>query len=288
VKFSIVLSTWKRPLALLGHTLFCLTHQSLPPLEIIVVDLNDDDTSIPIRDVCNWYHARRVSAPLGRFHLSRAQNVGIKRTSEEADFVLCTGLEMMFSQNYLSTLATLMAPDRLALGVCGCLEEHVEVPDDPFSEWDRLVASVEHTSKNQMSPGTLQCASRDWWFKVHGYDESLLFAFTDSDIIRRSWLDGLKPICFGWDKVQVIHQWHPPSELIYKDGSRLLSVIQRDMTIIRNPDGWGELDESLLWKMKGGVRGRFTNVIDVEKNVSRSGVAMSISASVLLLKLDCT
>ena len=249
MKLSVVFNIWKRPLHLLGNTLFCLTRQSLPPMEIIVVDLNDDEQSRNVRQVCKWYGVRHIRCPMTTFHLSYAQNIGIRHSNKDADYVLCTGLEMMFSKNYFENLATLMAPDRLGLGVCGLLEEHVQVPDDPFADWDLLVAQVEHTSKNQMSPGTLQCASRNWWFKIRGYDEALNFAFTDSDLIRRSWLDGLNPLCFGWDKVQVIHQWHPRSELFYQDKSRLLDVIQRDSTVVRNPDSWGEIDTRTLWKM---------------------------------------
>ena len=248
MKLSVVFPIWKRPLHPLRHTLVCLVNQSLPPMEVIVVNLEPEwEDAQKIKQVCDFYGARHIYRPLGAFHLSRAQNIGIKNSSEDADYVLCTGLEMMFSKNYFETLATLMAPDRLALGVCGVLEEHVQVPDDPFADWDSLVAQVEHTSKNQVSPGTLQCASRDWWFKVHGYDEALMFAFTDSDLIRRSWLDKLQPICFRWEQVQVIHQWHPPSDLFYKDGSRLLDVIQRDDTIVRNHDEWGEIGELKPW-----------------------------------------
>lgn len=241
--YSIVFNIWRRSTDLLARSLYCWQNQTYPPFEIIVVDLNDD--GVEVKKVGKvLYHfplARHVTRPLSRYNFSRGQNIGIKATSPDADYVLCTGLELMFSANYLAELETIMSPTRLALGITGLLPEKVDIPAEPFSEWDRLVNSTEHTSKNQMSPGTLQCASRDWWFKIRGYDESIPYTFSDSDIIRRAWLDEprLQPLCFGWDRAQVIHQWHlrPSFDNL---PTRTLESIQRDMTVVRNPNGWGQ------------------------------------------------
>ena len=227
---SVVIPTWRRGVELLSRTVESLHNQSNPPDEILIVDMNTKpDEALGELDITTYIHK-----PSDQFSLSRGFNIGIKHTREN-DYILCTGAEMMFSPNYFAELEAIMDDKTMAIGPCGFLPKNTDYSGD----WDSLVKQVIVGSASKVSPGTFQCVHRDWWFKVHGYDETLPFAYVDSDIVQRGAMGGLARKSLSWQEVQVLHQWHEPSELVSKLGGAL-SYVTKNKTVIRNPNGWGQ------------------------------------------------
>lgn len=228
---SVVIPTWKRGIEMLARTVNSLVSQTSPPDEILIVDMNkrrdDEIGKLPITTY--------VHAPSATFSLSRGFNIGIKRTRENG-YILCTGAEMMFSPNYFEELKSIIDSRIMVIGTCGFLPEDV----DYNADWDELVERIIEGSASKVSPGTFQCASRDWWLRVRGYDESLKFAYVDSDIVQRGFMDGLERKAILWSVAQVLHQWHEPSELVSKLGGRL-DYVMKNKSVMRNPNGWGEI-----------------------------------------------
>lgn len=241
-QLSVVIPIWNRYADLLDRTLYTLANQSMPPHEIIVSDTSSDENySKNIIDVISkyaqvWYFHN----PLKEFSLSRSFNIGIKQTHLESKYILCTGAEMLFSENYLEELLKVMDDGKFAWGACGFLKEDTKYPDYLFEDWPKLLAQIVPNTMAKVSPGTLQCAVRSWWFRVHGYDESLPFAYVDSDIVQRSTLSALERVTVSAEIAQVLHQWHEKSELVRKLGGTLRYVMD-NKEIVRNPNGWGEV-----------------------------------------------
>jgi len=238
MNFTIVTCIWKRDPALLSRSLSTWVNQSHPPYEIIVSDTNPDEIA-EIKEICDRYAiVTRVHTPMDAFSVSRSINIGIRRTSEESTYVACTGSEMLFSEHYLRELSNRMTPDSFTQMACGWFLRDIVVPLDPHQDWDRLVASIVPGSNTRISGGTFLCATRDWWLKIRGYDEGILFLWPDSDLVRRAILSGLKPKGIPWGAAQAIHQWHEPFGIVAP--GRSIDELQADPTITRNLNGWGQ------------------------------------------------
>jgi len=239
-QLSVVIPTWNRRVNLLKRTLYTLVNQSMPPTEIIVSDTSSDEKCIKDAKSLERDCIRVIHNPLPTFSLSRSFNIGIKHTSEESEYILCTGAEMLFGNDFLQKLFVSMDETKFAVGCCGFLPKDTKYPDSLTIGWHKLLAQVIPNTSNKMSPGTFQCASRAWWFKVRGYDEKLPFAFVDSDILQRGKMSGLKRIEVGYNVAQVLHQWHETSDLVGKLGGDL-KYVKAQASAVRNPSGWGEI-----------------------------------------------
>jgi len=238
-QLSVVIPIWNRYADLLDRTLYTLANQSLTPYEIIVSDTSSSEnyTKSILSVISKYDIVRHIHNPLPAFSLSRSFNIGIKHA--EAEYVLCTGAEMLFSKNYLEELLKIMDSGRFAWGACGFLKADTKYPSDLFGDWSKLIAQIVPGTMAKMSPGTFQCAPRSWWFEIHGYDEQLPFAYVDSDIVRRGTLSTLKRATISAKIAQVLHQWHKKSDLVGKLGGTLKDVMDNNK-VVKNPDGWGE------------------------------------------------
>ena len=82
-----------------------------------------------------------------------------------------------------------------------------------------------------------------------GYDEFYtLWGREDDDLVKRFELLGLK-MGYITDKTSYLHQWHKKfmglgrsKKHIKKQVKKNDSYFNMNNSIIRNPDGWGELD----------------------------------------------
>lgn len=228
---SVVTLTWKREPIRLRRLVASLLRQTRIPNEIIIVDGSPGDPYLGIIAK----RTRILAAPIEQFSLSKLFNYGIKRAS--GDYIMTCGAEMLFSPTFLEHMMPMIDETHMGVGGCGFLTEDTDydVPD-----WLSLWAQVIPGTAAKMSPGAFQIISRDWWHKVRGYDETLPFAFVDSDILQRSRADGMIRVQLRPTQVQVMHQWHPTSELVAKLGGDY-KYVKQNTSIVRNLDGWGEL-----------------------------------------------
>ncbi len=239
-ELSIVIPIWNRYADLLDRTLYTLVNQLLPPHEIIISDTSSSESyTKSIKAVTSKYDlAQHIHNPLPAFSLSHSLNIGLKHT--ESEYILCTGAEMLFSQNYLKELSKIATDNVFMWSACGFLQKNTKYPGDIFGDWKKLLAQIISGSMSKMSPGTFHGAPRSWWFKIRGYDEQFPFAYMDSDIIRRATIDSaIQRGAVRANVAQVLHQWHEKSDLVGKLGGTYAQV-KAQVGIIRNPDGWGE------------------------------------------------
>jgi len=87
------------------------------------------------------------------------------------------------------------------------------------------------------TPGAVQAAERQWWFKVHGYDERFVGGLCgeDRDIWHRARADGLSISVVRFDEAQALHQWHDYSPL----KGRTRHLVEDNPVVIKNTNGWG-------------------------------------------------
>jgi hypothetical protein len=181
---------------------------------------------------------RYIRAPLPSFSLSRSINIGIKNTSG-VRFVMATGFEMIFSRGVLRHIVENSTDGTICFAPCGFLREGHPITDRPWDTWADYLEYVSPSPPKPISWGTLLFAARDWWFKIHGYDEEHHpFNYADSDIAMRAKIDGLDLIAVPWDKEQVLHQWHVLSTQYHSVKSDFPNSA---WGIVRNRNGWGEM-----------------------------------------------
>jgi len=233
--------TWNRNGGRLRNILASLlVHQTVKPLEVVVVDTSSK-TGIAERNeetVGKFEDVVYIARPSKIFNKCHALNIGIKTTRSEAEFVMCTDVDEMFSRTFLETaLRLLKERDNIfLLSEVGFLKQDVSLRD-PFLDgnWKQLCESI---SGRGWASGTIQATKRDWWFKVHGYDERFSggLGHMDSDLGNRAHKDGLKTRCVRFVQAQALHQWHPKSRMKvttqkYYSGAN---------PVVANLNGWGK------------------------------------------------
>ncbi len=247
---SIVTLTWNKKPKRLRDLLWALTHQTVMPDEIVVVDGNTDvkKQTETIAAALPFMRYRGTSvkillAEMEKFNLSRGFNIGIKRSA--SDYVLTTGIDMVFGPNVIETVLSKMDNYAYCVAQCAFLIEGVKVPDDVYSAWKHLRERIKPKPPVKVSTGAMICASRGWWFNHQGYDEiNHAFAFADSDVSMRMGLSGLQERIVCWEEAELIHVWHESSQtMVGKIGGEWPNA---KWPLIRNPDGWGKCDPLII------------------------------------------
>jgi len=238
---SVVTLTWGREPERLRGLLWTLSHQTRPPLEVIVVDAN---TNARLKRrvaavVKPFPLARIVKAPRRDFSLSWGINVGIRASDERARYVITTGMDMLFGSNVIGLVTRMLCDRCMILSHCGFLTQGVDISGDIHARWAHLCTRIDPNPPTKISAGAMIAAPRAWWHKVRGYDEiHHAFAYADSDMWMRAKLDKLSVGFMVWRKGQVLHIWHPTSPLVAKVGG---SRPDANWGVVRNPRGWGVL-----------------------------------------------
>ena len=87
----------------------------------------------------------------------------------------------------------------------------------------------------------MQVARTDWWYKVHGYDETLAdgLGSMDSDLWFRARSAGMKILRMPFaNATAALHQWHPPSHM---KGALYDAMTRTGTPLVRNTEDWGTL-----------------------------------------------
>lgn len=116
----------------------------------------------------------------------------------------------------------------------------------------------------QPSLGAYMATSKEWWFKVRGFDERMKgWGSDDWDIWQRALRDGRiykkigPPTDIGipttpppFPQTELYHQWHPETWLMEIIGQEKFNMfrkrnqeIRSEKTIVRNDEGWGVFDD---------------------------------------------
>ena len=241
--------------------------------EVILIDLASDESfAAPMEELCKqWkvdYHYLAVDASpriIDLYLWNTAINFGIRKA--KSDLILKCGVDRLYERNTVQHL--LDAYNRLqkrnmdsmlAAGV-----RNLYRFPDPSELKDFRKLLHEATWRGGYA---YECASRCWFHKVRGYDESLRW-YEDLDISIRAKVDKL---AFIWisrgeltperdeQECRVIHlAKHPKSRKAYGDwdvieiarrGKRFIHKNRYNRNIIRNDETWGQITEEKIERAK--------------------------------------
>lgn len=242
--FSFVVMTWNRPASWLRNSIYTLSHQTIPPLEIIVVDASPDNASHEeTHKLCaNFPLVTVIDAYWPKFNISRGFNVGIKASAPKVGFVVTTCMEIYFPPNLVEELNEKAAAGRFNGVACGSLKEEVgwPTPEAVWEKWAWYLTQIDPPVAH-ITPGALVCAPRDWWLQVQGYDEAKRpYCYPDVDIIDRARRSGLQMYNVWGRDATVLHPYHGLSSLFYSVGGLPVNTVA-DADVVRNRSGWGQI-----------------------------------------------
>ena len=256
-KVAVVMVSYNRSGKKLENALLTLRNQTIPAsqVDITICDWGSDDKNVLLlREMCARYGVRLVLVPplTSAFSLTKASNVAIRHTPEDADFVLKTDVDMMFAPNFIEMLVRAGIKFFPSLVMCAAQEisrENSQLSEqkNPLTEYYEILS----LSTLRGGMGMCLCAPRPWYFGIHGFDERyILWGHDDDDILKRAKLDGLHQVGIA-DRTSLIHQWHVPAtanlELLTEDERRRRqealiankTLYLNSMSVIRNLEGWG-------------------------------------------------
>lgn len=253
IPLSVCIGVLSVDLNTLLPELWQLTHQTVDPLEIMLINASPDpEYSAALRTAAAEFapllrfidapqHGNPTDASFGyTYNSSRAANIGIKQSSPDAQFICFISAGLLFNETALEGLSEVMEPGALCEAQMTLLPANYELGDIAtlWERWNDLVEHLDaHSRTLSFAPGSLMCAERDWYFKIHGFDEeNYPMAYNDSDLHHRAQLDGVRFKVVPWGKMQMVHIIHPRRYQLpaYPDG--------HETTIIRNGEHWGEIE----------------------------------------------
>lgn len=243
---SIVIMTWNRPASMLENSLWTLSHQTTPPLEIVVAEVSPSEAiRQDTRALCARYPlVRLLEGSWHGFNVSRGFNVGIRNSSGQAGWVAAAGMELLFAENFLEAVARHMTPGVFIRPSCGSLWQDTDTsqgPEHVRAHWEEYCGRARPYPPH-LAYGAFVCAERDWWLRMRGYDEARRpYSYPDIDIRDRAIRSGLVDTGIGWDETQCLHPYHPPSPLFYSVSGYPVDAAGVDKEVIRNSDNWGTL-----------------------------------------------
>ena len=256
-KIAVVLASYNRSGMRLENALLTLRNQTLPSsqVDITICDWGSDAENVSrLREMCARHRVRLILVPptLQSFNKSKAVNIAIRHTPNDAEFVLQTDVDMIFQSNYIEMIIRAGIQFYPSLVLCSALEiqqgnAQVAEKMNPMKDYSAIRA----LSRLRGGVGMCICAPRQWFFHIQGYDERYtLWGHEDDDILKRAKLDGLHQVGIA-DRTSLIHQWHVPAtanlELLTEDERRRRqealiankTLYLNSMSVIRNLEGWG-------------------------------------------------
>lgn len=252
IPLTICIGILSAPLDTLRPELWQLTHQTVNPVEILVISASpSDEFRAALREMCAEFAplVRVIDAPQLNnptdptygytYNSSHSFNIGIKQSDPRSDFICLLGAGLLFSETSLEALGETMEHGALCEAQMALLPADYEIGwvETLWNRWDDLVEHLDAFSRSiSFATGSLMCISRDWFFKVHGLDEvNYPLSYNDSDLHRRARLDGLTLKIVPWGKMQMVHVMHKQRYQLqaYPDG--------RETNIIANGEQWGEI-----------------------------------------------
>lgn len=247
-----------RDLGRLENCLLSLTKQSIPAnrIDIIVSDLDSDPQfQGQHQEICKRLGARYVYTQTGdSWNISRARNVGIKNA--RADFIMTTDVDCVFAPDFIEIVLRHMAKDKMV---------HCRISDLPQDHDGQLDNFLWMNKVSILRPafayGGCQVFSREWAFKVRGFDEAYkVWGADDTDFYLRGVQDGLKSVWIERE-TSFFHQWHQSENnpvnrpQINENRIRLKLVEMGKFPIVRNDSGWGskEIVKPSPKRLKGNL-----------------------------------
>jgi GT2 family glycosyltransferase len=161
------------------------------------------------------------------FNKSRSLNIGLK-VANHTPYVLFCDIDNLYSPNFTEEVLKILKNNK-AMVLCRRID---------LDEQGNEVGLHEPSAV-----GNCQAVSREWFNKVHGFDEVYIHCGRqDNDLVDRAVQDGLQ-LVWVHDRVKLLHQWHEPPE--WMTHPALMENVHYyeipNKPIIRNLEKWGEI-----------------------------------------------
>ena len=238
----------------LRNCLRSIVLQTRPPDELIIADYGStpENHQKALKITAEFKPTvYRFQAAGGPWNRSTARNIGIRRSRGE--YVTCLDADLIMAPRVLEKVALIHSsrPDVYLISRVRRLKNLAIDPD--ALELPRDYRRLREAPFYQLSEGWggLMSASKQWFFKVRGFDERFRgWGWEDVDLwkrARRDQMHCLRLDDFGWDDCEVYHQYHPNEYLrVEREGGAELQQVlrneemtQRGRSIIRNDEDWG-------------------------------------------------
>jgi GT2 family glycosyltransferase len=241
---TVVIGFRDRAIDLLERCLASLANQTVPDLEVVVVDYGSAPAAARAAQAtagkhpfCRYVYSETRGYPWSR---SRALNVGVRRA--ESAFVMTTDVDMIFPPDFVAVLLEHAAPDRVLYCSPYYLPQH-------FDDWAHLERHLPHLERGDRSQyGGCQCVPTALMQQIRGFDEYYRYwGIEDIDLNHRLKLAGLREVWLN-DHTHLFHQWHPHSGFrafglmpVGAWGRIQQHRMRHQNEIARNAEDWGQV-----------------------------------------------
>lgn len=209
-------------------------------MDIIISDI-DSDIYYKGRhkEICDKYKVRHIYTETGTiWNISRARNIGIRNA--KAPYVMTTDVDCIFAPDFMEVVLRHLDKSKIIHCRVSDLPQDYE---DGFMNfhWMNKISATRPT----FGYGGCQVFSKEWVFKIHGFDEEYIgWGADDTDFYHRAIQDGLESVWIG-KETSLFHQWHPTDnrfddmEQVNTNRLRLKLTEMESSPIVRNESGWG-------------------------------------------------
>ena len=239
---SVVVGVRDRVGKLLNNFITSLLIQTDRDFETIIVDYGSNETNRRILfDECAKAGFKYIFYPAETWSRTRAFNVGIAKATK--DFVVTSDVDMIFRKDFIERLKVYAKPKTFIMTKAMFLSENFNLD---ANDWDNF---YKYALSDYQGPslGAIQCAEREWFVKVNGYDERMSgWGHEDNDMADRAKADGL---IIEWLEGPIVaHQWHDISPY-RKDVNQVVKNSKcKDKVVIKRGEnyGWNLKPEELV------------------------------------------
>jgi len=181
---------------------------------ILIIDENTDKIAQEeVQKSQQYQNFTLIQSPRQIFNMPYAFNLALQEC--RTPYIMFTGIDMMFSSNFVRFLTEKLDEGSFVMGMMGGLEPDYAIPYNPIEEWSKLKKICEDGwgIHRKYSTGT-QIASTDWFRKIGGFDERFVkLGGIDTDMMNKATQNGLAIKWIEWEEAQIIHQWHSRSSM---------------------------------------------------------------------------
>lgn len=241
-----------------------ITCQTVEP-EVIIVDYGSKNEEYHLlRETLSEYNVELIHIPNVEWSPPRACNIGIKKA--EGDIVIKLDADLILEPHTLEDTLNYATKNSFVIRQPKFLTKQFNIEN---LRLPRDYPKIREAKSNYFLPsyGGFFAAHKKWWHRVHGYDERYLwYGCNDWDIWNRGVRSGLKRWIFGEPGLKgmkgispynpdtfVYHQWHPlppqrlglTEETFEKHRDRNRQIYNDSQGLVRNSEGWGNIDEQL-------------------------------------------
>ncbi len=247
VSLSTIIPIRNRSGARLRNCLLSLRWQQIEPSdhEVIISDYGSvPEHSTSIDALAEQLGARVIRTTTdGTWNKSHALNIGIQ--AAHGEFVLCTDVDMMFQDNFLTTLlSTHRSCPGDVMVHCRCFDLPRQLPEREWTSADFEQLRSRAINRPTMATGACQSARREFFERVRGYDEQFRhWGYEDLDMTWRARHSGLE-IRWVSDRTAMLHQWHPTVRQEHP-WARWTNCWRYRLTrhiVVKNRKRWGLID----------------------------------------------